>query len=117
MSMANANKKMMKQFKFFDIVLAETYHIVKVRSFTFGNKIEIIFTLRSNDVDNVLKAYATVNNATTCKCRSELVEDHDIWMSNQAKEFIRTRIERVAIFIGRTLISGEVGEYAKLSYR
>lgn len=115
MRMYHNNKKMLKEHGFFDITMADSYYIIKVRSFIFTGEIELIFTLRSNEVDILLKTYATLTKYGTCVCRPELIDNYKIRISEYAKMLISKKVEPVAFCIGAALIKDGVGEYVKVS--
>jgi len=105
---------MLNEFKFFDVTLAETYNIAKVRSFVFNKGIEFIFTLCSKEVDAIMKVYATVKDAKVFSYSLDLLDNNDVKISGYAQSTIGRRITSSALSIGALLIKSEIGEYRAL---
>jgi|GEM_PF-4768688 len=106
--------RMLNEFKFFDVTLAETYSIAKIRSFIFNRGIEMIFTLISNEIDAVIKAYITVKDAEIFSYDLQLLDENNIKISSYAQDTIHKMVAPFALSIGILLIEAKIGGYCEL---
>jgi len=116
MKIKPSHREILEEFQFFDIILADTYFVTAVNVFVYRGEIEMVFTMRSKEVDLLLTGYATITKELKCVCRSELITEHYINMSSSAKEEIRKKLEPLSLSIASDLLTAGVGEYGNFSF-